>query len=61
MNMETNLGNCSQVYKTYSDADKIALKELREETQARMPDVKVTLNDMIAAVTPGLETPAHLR
>jgi hypothetical protein len=52
--------NVMQEYKTWSDADKAALRELRAEVTAKI-GVEPKLSDMIYAVTPGLPTPDYLR
>lgn len=52
--------NVMQEYKTWSDADKAALRDLRAEVAAKIGD-EPKLGDMIAAVTPGVETPAYLK
>lgn len=49
----------TQLYKTLSEADKEALKQLQTELSQRVA-TKVTLLDVLQAVTPGYETPAHL-
>ena len=53
--------NATQIFKTYTEEDKTALKQLKEEVQARFPDRKVTLNDVISAVEPTLVTPEFLQ
>ena len=52
--------NAMQVYKEYSEADKAALKQLQAEEEKRL-NRKVQLSEMIAAVTPGMETPASMQ
>jgi hypothetical protein len=52
--------NVMQEYKTWSDADKAALRDLRAEVAAKIGS-EPKLGDMIAAVTPGVETPAYLK
>lgn len=46
----------SETYREMSDADKAALKELKEQESKRL-GVDVTLRDMLEAVTPGCVTP----
>lgn len=50
----------TQLYKTLTEADKEALKQLQTELSQRVT-VKVTLLDVLLAVTPGCETPEHLK
>lgn len=69
---DENEGNemSTAIYRTYTDADKEALRELRIEMEKKLPEggikapigqgVNVSITDAIAAVTPGMQTPAHL-
>lgn len=52
--------NVMQEYKSWSEEDKSALRELRAEVTAKQ-GVEPKLSDMIHAVTPGLITPEYLR
>jgi hypothetical protein len=47
-------------YRTYTDGDKAALKELSAYAKDKIGK-EVKTGDMIAALTPGLETPAELK
>jgi len=48
-------------YKKYSEGDKAALRALQAETQAKLGIPEIKISDMLAAVTPGIETPAFLK
>jgi short-subunit dehydrogenase involved in D-alanine esterification of teichoic acids len=49
-------------YKTWTDADKQALKDLKVEVLEKVePGVTVSLKEMILAVEPGEVTPAHMK
>lgn len=56
----SDLNPTATVYKSYSSEDKLALQELRTYMKEKTGG-EVTLGDAIKAVTPGLETPAHLK
>lgn len=58
--METNLQNTATIYKAYSDQDKIALKELQKEASEKLKR-EVSLKEIVAAITPGMETPDFMR
>ena len=51
--------NMAQMYSAMAVEDKQALKELKIEEEKRLGKI-VPLSDIIAAVTPGLQTPAYL-
>jgi hypothetical protein len=55
------MANAMTEYRTYTDGDKAALKDLiaYAKTKTGLADIKT--GDMICAVTPGLETPVELR
>jgi len=47
-------------YRKMSESDKNALHALKAEAQVRL-GVEIKISDMLAAVTPGIETPAFLK
>lgn len=51
--------NLAKLYSNMSVEDKAALKELKAEEEKRIGAI-VSLSDIIAAVTPGMKTPAYL-
>lgn len=53
------MNNAMSEFKLYTDGDKQALRELTQYAKDKGIDVKT--GDMIAAVTPGMETPVHLK
>jgi hypothetical protein len=53
------MSNAMTEFKSYTDADKVALRELTAYAKEKTgKDVKT--GDMICALTPGLETPKEL-
>jgi hypothetical protein len=54
------MANAMTEYRTYTDGDKAALKELTAYAEAKTGKPAKT-GDMIAALTPGLDTPAELK
>lgn len=55
-----SISTFSEAYKAMSQEDKAALHQLKEETAKRLGR-EVSLGDMLRAVTPGFETPEHLK
>lgn len=54
------MANAMQEYRTYTDGDKAALKELTAYAKEKTgKDTKT--GDMIAAITPGMDTPVELK
>lgn len=55
--------NAMTEYKGYSAEDKAALAELKTHVakQLGVEETAVKTTDLIAALTPGMETPAHLK
>ena len=54
------MSNAMTEFKTYTDGDKAALRELTAYAKDKTGK-EVKTGDMIAALTPGLETPAELK
>ena len=52
--------SATKAFKNYTDADKACIRGIRDEMML-VTGGDVKLNDAIAAVEPGMETPAHLR